>query len=551
MRLFSFLILLALTVMPAKAQSAGPVGVDSAHVGRLALFVLAGQSNMSGRGDVTAGTTPDPNVYVFGNDYRWRLATEPVDSPEGQVDSVSLDGNAGFGPSRAFADSLRQRYPGMVIGLIPCAKGATIIEQWRRSPDDATLYGSCLKRVHAAKPMGRLAGMLFFQGESDGHRGEMYQGVPRRPDTWATHFARFAHDFRRDVRQPDLPIVFAQIGPHADPERYTNWAQVQAEQGRVELPGVAMIATGDLSLKDRVHYDTPSYQTIGGRFAAAMADLLGPLGTFDLQGHRGARGLLPENTIPGFRRALDLGVTTLEMDVVVSKDGQVVLSHEPWFAHDICTTPEGQPVPDGSERVHNMGALTYAEIARYDCGLRGNPNFPEQQPMAVAKPLLDSVFAMAEAYPRPAGHAIRYNIEIKSSPARDSVFTPLPPAYARALYDVLVRHNVLDRTTVQSFDPRSLEAMRAIDPTVTLAFLVENRDGHEANLDRLTFTPDIYSPNFRLLTREVVQALHRRGMQVIPWTVNNPDDMRAVIALGVDGLITDYPDRARVVLGLD
>ncbi len=552
MRVCCLLVLLLLSLSwPASAQPATPVGVDSAHVGRLALFVLAGQSNMSGRGELTDVQPPDPHVYVFGNDYRWHLATEPVDSPENQVDSASLDANAGFSPSRAFADALRETHPGLIVGLIPCAKGATIIEEWQRSPDDATLYGSCLKRVRAAMPMGHLAGMIFLQGESDAHEGAFYHGVPRRPDTWAAHFTRFVHDFRRDVGQPDLPIVFSQIGPHTSPERYVNWDAVKAEQARVDLPRVTMITASDLTLKDRVHYDTPSYRVLGGRFATAMAELLGPTAHFDLQGHRGARGLRPENSIPAFEHALELGVTTLEMDVVVSADGQVVLSHDPWFNSDICTTPEGQPVPHDSDREYRLRGFTYAEIARYDCGSRGNPRFPEQQRMKVSKPLLDSVLKMAEAYPRPAGHAIRYNIEIKSSPARDSVFTPLPPAYARALYDVLARHNVLARTTVQSFDPRALEAMREIDPTVTLAFLVENEDGLAANLDRLTFTPDIYSPNYGLLDAAVVEAAHRRGMQVIPWTVNTPEDMRRMIGLGVDGLITDYPDRARGVLGLD
>ena len=201
--------------------------------------------------------------------------------------------------------------------------------------------------------------------------------------------------------------------------------------------------------------------------------------------------------------------------------------------------------------MHRIFDLDYEQIARYDCGARGNPRFPEQERMAVHKPLLDSVFSMAEAYPRPEGHPIRYNVEIKSSPARDSVFTPVPAAFARAVYGVLVRNGVLARTTVQSFDPRALEAMHRIDPTVTLALLVENQDGLEANLARLSFTPDVYSPDYRLLDRAMVEQAHRRGVQVVPWTVNDVEAMHAVIGLGVDGLITDYPDRARIALGLD
>ena len=542
------LALLLLTAATAHAQPA--VGVDSSHVGRLAIFLLTGQSNMSGRGELGAVQPPDPTIYVFGNDDRWRLAVEPVDSPEGQVDAVSRDNAAGFGPSRAFADSLKARYPDLLIGLVPCAKGATIIEEWRRSPDDATLYGSCLKRARAAEPMGRLAGVIHFQGESDTNDLDSLHGRPLRPDTWATHFTRFVHDLRRDLRQPRLPLVFAQIGPHTAPDRYVNWETVQAQQASVDLPTVRMITTGDLSLRDRVHYDVPSYRIIGGRFASAMAELLGAAPGIDIQGHRGARGLLPENSLPGMALALELGVTTLELDVAVSADGQVVLSHEPWFNHEICSRPDGSPVPDHEELTYSLGHMTYAEIAQFDCGSRGNPRFPDQQPTPTVKPLLAEVIELAEGFDRQPGlDPIRYNIEIKSSPARDSVYTPRPPAYARALYNVLVRHGVLDRTTVQSFDPRSLEATYAIDPLVTLAFLVDNDDGLAANLDRLTFTPDIYSPHQRLVSAAMVAEAHRRGVQVIPWTVNDEDAMRALLDMGVDGLISDYPDRALAVVG--
>lgn len=553
MKALASLFALLLMANTAGAQ-AGPdsTGVPAAHVGRLALFVLAGQSNMSGRGDVPSDAIVAPDVFVFGNDYRWHPGREPVDSPAGQVDSVSLDRNAGFGPSLAFAQALTERYPGLIVGLIPCAKGATIIEAWQRSPSDASLYGSCLKRIRAASPMGRLEGLLFFQGESDTHRGELYQGLPRRPHTWGRKFTTLVNDVRRDLGRPDLPVVFAQIGVHASPDRYVNWEVVQAEQARVQLPNVRMIETSDLALRDRVHYDTPSYRTIGRRFADAMAALLDTAGVFvvDLQGHRGARGLLPENTVPAFRRALELGVNTLELDLAVSKDGRLVVSHEPWMSAGICTTPDGQPVPEAEAQEHNLYVMTYDEIARYDCGSRGNARFPEQVPMRVAKPLLDSVIVMAEHYAAAHGRPpVRYNVEIKSKPEHDGRHHPEPPAFARLVHEALAAHGVLARTTVQSFDPRALEAMHALDPTATLALLVDNDLGLEANLERLTFTPDVYSPHHRLVDRALVEAAHRRGIAVLPWTVNDVETMRRLVALGVDGLITDYPDRGRAALG--
>lgn len=557
MKLLTLLTLLTALVLLAPSVRAQPApdstGVPAAHAGRLALFVLAGQSNMSGRGELPAAGEAAPDVYVFGNDYRWHPGREPVDGPDGQVDLVSLDADAGFGPSLAFARALTERYPGLVVGLIPCAKGATIIEQWQRSPSDASPYGSCLKRVRAASPMGEIAGLLFFQGESDTHGGELYQGVPRRPDAWGRKFTTFVNDIRRDLEAPELPVVFAQIGVHASPERYVNWEVVREEQARVQLLHVRMIETADLTLRDRVHYDTPSYRTIGRRFADAMAALLDAAGApvaIDLQGHRGARGLLPENSIPAFRRALELGVNTLELDLAVSKEGRLVVSHEPWMSADICSTPDGRPVPAESAQEHSLYGMTYDEIARYDCGSRGNGRFPDQAPMPVAKPLLDSVIVMAERYTAAHGlPPIRYNMEIKTKPEHDGHHHPEPAAFARRLYDALVAHEVLSRSTVQSFDPRALEGMYAIDPGVTLGFLVNNDLGLTGNLDRLTFTPDVYSPHHRLVDRELVEAVHRRGMAIIPWTVNDVETMRRLVTLGVDGIITDYPDRGLVALG--
>ena len=558
-RIVSTLLALFLVAGPCLAQNLPKTGSASAelvtgeavaaHPARPLLFILAGQSNMSGRGEVPVGATPVEGITVFGNDYRRYPALEPVDAPQGQVDAVSLDKDAGFSPSLAFAEALARAHPGLRIELIPCAKGATIIEEWQRSLSDTTLYGSCLKRVRAASTQGDLAGMLFFQGESDGHKGALYHGVPRHPDTWAAYFERFVNDFRRDLGRPDLPIVFAQIGPNADPERYINWQAVQEQQASTSLPGVAMIRTQDLALRDRVHFDTPSYGEIGRRFAATMDSLLKE--TFprvDLQGHRGARGLLPENSIPAFRRALELGVTTLELDVVVTKDRRVVVSHDPFFSAAICTDPEGKPVEKEQEHDYKIFGLTYDEVSRFDCGLRGNPRFPDQQPTAVSKPLLDDVLTMAESFDRGEESPIRYNIEIKSRPEWDGIYHPSVDQYARLLHDVLARHGVLARTTIQSFDPRALEAARKINPLVDLSLLVDNDDGFAANMDRLTFTPQVYSPHERLVDADLLRQAHARGVQVVPWTVNDPADMRRLIDLGVDGIITDFPDRGVALL---
>ncbi len=275
---------------------------------------------------------------------------------------------------------------------------------------------------------------------------------------------------------------------------------------------------------------------------------------FDVQGHRGARGLLPENTIPAFLKALELGVTTLEMDAVISADSQVVVSHEPWFSGTICTQPDGEPVPVEQERTFRLYAMTYDEIARYDCGSRGHPRFPEQQPMKVAKPRLADVLAAAEAYTRAHGlPPVQYNIETKSTPEGDGYFHPPPDVFTRLLYDVVAGAGVADRTILQSFDVRTLRYAREAGLPLRLALLVEAQDdpGLEANLARLGFTPHIYSPDYRLVDAALVEAVHARGMHLIPWTVNDVPTMRRLRDLGVDGLITDYPDRARFLLDPD
>lgn len=186
---------------------------EEQHQGKLKLFILAGQSNMSGRGDLQqSGTNTNPNIYVFGNDYHWRLAAEPVDDPSNQVDKVSEDIGPGFSPSLSFATTILKQHPDMVIGLIPCAMGGSSICQWRRRLSDNSLYGSCLKRVRAASTMGDVAGLVFFQGESDALDPNKYPELTPMPSKWGDAFAAFVRDLRIDLNLPELPVVFAQIG---------------------------------------------------------------------------------------------------------------------------------------------------------------------------------------------------------------------------------------------------------------------------------------------------------------------------------------------------
>jgi glycerophosphoryl diester phosphodiesterase len=276
---------------------------------------------------------------------------------------------------------------------------------------------------------------------------------------------------------------------------------------------------------------------------AAMAQ------SFDLQGHRGARGLVPENSIPAFKRALDLGVNTLELDVVISRDGLVVVSHDPYFSPDICLDPDGRQVPPKDAQKNNIYQFSYEQIRQFDCGSKGNARFPEQEKMPVYKPLLSEVFEQMELYRRENNlPEFSYNIEIKSSPAGDNVFHPAPDQFSDLVYQLIRQHISPERIILQSFDFRVLRYWHDNYPEVPLAALVENTKSAGQNLQDLGFTPQIYSPYYKLLSRKTLQQLQQQGIRVIPWTVNRPADMKRLKSWGVNGLITDYPDRAKSVL---
>lgn len=263
--------------------------------------------------------------------------------------------------------------------------------------------------------------------------------------------------------------------------------------------------------------------------------------SFDWQGHRGCRGHFPENSIPAFLHALETPVTTLEMDAAISKDGLVIISHEPWFNPVICRGPQGQQEGLESIAIHD---LTYEEIKQYDCGSWGNPRFPDQHAISTYKPSLADVVAAVRAYcdsiNRPYPY---YNIEIKSSPEWDGTFTPSVETFAATLVSACRELGILDQTTIQSFDLRALREVHQKYPEVKLSLLVEETFELGSLLDKLEFVPQILSPYFPLVTSELVSDCHARNMQIVPWTVNEIADMKAQRALGVDGLITDYVDR--------
>lgn len=274
-----------------------------------------------------------------------------------------------------------------------------------------------------------------------------------------------------------------------------------------------------------------------GKFAEAQVEV---------HGHRGARGHMPENSIPGFFRALELGAEFLEMDLVVSGDGQLVVSHEPWFAPDMCRDAAGQAPARRKSIIYKM---TASQIADYDCGCVGDANFPKAKVMAVRKPTLQRVVAACDSFARV--HALpppHYNLEIKSRKPKYGKWQPQPGEFADLVTQEILQYQVAERILVQSFDRRILQEMRKRLPEVPLGLLVYDPRSLERHLKLLGFDPDYFNPYYKVLSKKMVEKAHEKGIRVVPWTVNAPEEMEKVIEMGVDGLITDFPDIATSLL---
>ena len=269
----------------------------------------------------------------------------------------------------------------------------------------------------------------------------------------------------------------------------------------------------------------------------------------DIQGHRGARGLLPENTIPAFIKALELGVTTLELDLAVTKDGELLVSHEPYMNPEIALDSLGNEIPEKEGLAHNIYQMTYEQIQKYDVGKKAHPRFPGQEKMKASKPLLIDLVTAVEDYRAENNLGpVWWNIEIKSDPRGDNLYHPAPDEYSKLVYDFIQENMDHKQVNVQSFDFRVLKYFNENYPDMVLAALVENENGIDENLKDLGFTPDIYSCYFKLLDAEKVAYLQEKNIKVIPWTINETKDIKMAIEWQVDGIISDYPDRVLKII---
>lgn len=286
---------------------------------------------------------------------------------------------------------------------------------------------------------------------------------------------------------------------------------------------------------------------------------------FDLEGHRGARGLAPENTLAAFRRALAVGVTTLETDLAVTRDDVLVISHNPMLSRDLVRDADGRWLSADGPTIRS---LTLEALQRYDIG-RIDPasayarQFPEQRGVDGERfPTLVDVFALVKSHEKP----VRLNIETKIDPTRPDD-TVDPTTFATLVVEAIRKARMEDRVTVQSFDWRTLVAVKRLAPGIPTACLTMRTADHDTvkpsatgasawtagfdlrdvggSVPRLVKAAgcDVWSPFHRNATPERIVEAHALGLEVLPWTVNDPADMRRLIDAGVDGLISDYPDR--------
>lgn len=270
----------------------------------------------------------------------------------------------------------------------------------------------------------------------------------------------------------------------------------------------------------------------------------------DLQGHRGCRGLMPENTIAAMLHAVDLGVTTLEMDVVITKDNKVVLSHETFMNPEIATPPMGQQFSSPKDKSYNIYLMTHEEVSKWDVGMKIHPKFPTQKKMPAIKPLLSDVIAAVERYAKANNlKPLNYNIETKCAPATDGISHPAPEKFVDLLVEVITKGKISGRTTIQSFDKRSLQVLHQTYPAIKTSYLIDgsNKKTPQELIGELGFQPNFLSPAYALINEEFVEACKKLKLKLIAWTVNEEKDIEKMAALGVYGIISDYPDRFSVL----
>ncbi len=262
---------------------------------------------------------------------------------------------------------------------------------------------------------------------------------------------------------------------------------------------------------------------------------------FDLEAHRGGRGLMPENTIPAMLNALNFGVNTLEMDTHITKDGEVVVTHDDTLSPDFILQQSGDEISKETNTI--IYKMDYVELKKFDVGSKYYARFPEQQKLNTHIPRLSDLIDSVQSEIRVRKlEQVFYNIETKSSEKGDGIFHPNPDTFIQLLMKVILEKKIAPYVIIQSFDKRTLQVLNQKYPAIRTAYLIDNKKTFEENLIDLGFKPFVYSPDYRLVTQELVQKCHNQQIKIIPWTVNTSEEIEKLKTLGVNGVITDYPN---------
>ncbi|WP_126973295.1 glycerophosphodiester phosphodiesterase family protein [Gynurincola endophyticus] len=273
--------------------------------------------------------------------------------------------------------------------------------------------------------------------------------------------------------------------------------------------------------------------------------------SFWMEGHRGARGLSPENTIPSMIKAIDHGANFIEVDLYLTKDEQILVAHDPLpnFRHTLYEDGTEITADDAKKFVFHQ--MNYEDIKKFDVGSKFFETYPEQEKIKVSMPLFGEMIDSVEAYTKTKGlQPVVYNIELKTSPYYDSIgYNATPQVLVDKLMELIKSKNIGDRYYIQSFDKRVLVYSKEKYPQVPLGFLTgDGKVSMSQHLDELGFLPDMYIPAYGITTKELIDSVHAKGMKFVNWTVNEKADMQRLIEWGVDGIITDYMDRLDTVV---
>ena len=248
--------------------------------------------------------------------------------------------------------------------------------------------------------------------------------------------------------------------------------------------------------------------------------------------------------------AVRIGVPVMELDLQVTKDSCVVVSHDAYLNAAKALTPEGKEIPAGKDKDYRIYGMDYDSLRLYDVGSKPNPDYPGRVNTPCRIPLLSDLIDNVENTAKATKDTVRYNIEIKSDPAKDGVFSPDYRTYADLCMQVMLSKDLGDRLLVQCFDPRTLNYLHERYPSVRLSYLVEDSvASFEEMMSRLDFTPQVFSPESRLLTKDMMRAARAKGMEIVPWTVDDRKEAERLKRLGVDAIITNRPDRVMEWLG--